>query len=454
MSDLDDKLIIEAMSRRGFLGTLGKAAAAAGLSPKLPIPNLKDDDDDDDDYEGDDWTDNVEGHDIEDWINDNVLDYTIDQAIGDSKISNSLADKIQKMVSNIVGSGEDISNDLMDIFTKRLNDEMSRGKRFYETIEDPEFVELMTVDMSNKMISQLNLNQVIANAAARELRGDKPEDILKDVDAEFEAKLNAEWDKRNNPIEYSKFDTAGGKKDYNYTADSYIMSNKDSKMLSEAYLNEIAFTKNVNYNDEDRVKDTLHDIADRKDKKKWKFDPLDPESEDGYHEESEESLSRTVHNNITKSLFPIGNETPKQAFIRTIKRFKPERVAAYFNLPVDEFRAKYYNVKRGRPSGYKGVIQKSGSKITPADLEIIIGLNLPQDKDIKITQPNHALYGKVIRSIPHGYKDFSRGLNVREIKKYMEKFPHKFTDPSVSEREINMTLQKAGINPGKGYGNF
>ena len=63
MSDIDDKLIIEAMSRRGFLGTLGKAAAAAGLSPKLPIPNLKDDEDDDDDYEGDDWTD-VEGHDI------------------------------------------------------------------------------------------------------------------------------------------------------------------------------------------------------------------------------------------------------------------------------------------------------------------------------------------------------------------------------------------------------
>lgn len=240
MSDLDDKLIIEAMSRRGFLGTLGKAAAAAGLSPKLPIPNLKDDDDDDDDYyEGDDWTDNVEGHDIEDWINDNVLDYTIDQAIGDSKISNLLADKIQKMLREIIGSGEDISNDLMDIFSQKLNDEMSRGKRFYETIEDPEFVELMTVDMSNKIISQLNLNQVIANAAARELRGDKPEDILKDIDDEFEAKLEAEWYKRNHPIEYSKFDTAGGKRDYEYTADSYIMSNKDSKMLSEAYLNEI-----------------------------------------------------------------------------------------------------------------------------------------------------------------------------------------------------------------------
>jgi len=301
MSDLDDKLIIEAMSRRGFLGTLGKAAAAAGLSPKLPIPNLKDDDDDDDDYEGDDWTD-VEGHDIEDWINDNVLDYTIDQAIGDSKISNSLADKIQKMVSNIVGSGEDISNDLMDIFTKRLNDEMSRGKRFYETIEDPEFVELMTVDMSNKMISQLNLNQVIANAAARELRGDKPEDILKDIDDEFEAKLEAEWYKRNHPIKYSKFDTAGGTKEYNYTADSYIMSNKDGKMLSEAYLNEIAFAKNVNYNDEDRVKDTLHDVADRKDKKKWKFDPLNPESKDGYHEEGEESLKKVIDKTFALNL--------------------------------------------------------------------------------------------------------------------------------------------------------
>ena len=241
MSDLDDKLIIEAMSRRGFLDTLGKAAAAAGLSPKLPIPNFsddEDDDDDDDDYEGDDWTD-VEGHDIEDWINDNVLDYTIDQAIGDSKISNSLVDKIQKIVSDIIGSGEDISNDLMVIFSKQLNDEMSRGKRFYETIEDPEFVELMIANMTKAIHNQLDLKQVIAKAAARELKGDKPEDILKDVDAEFEAKLDAEWYKRNNPIGYSKFDTAGGKRDYEYTADSYIMSNKDSKMLSEAYLNEI-----------------------------------------------------------------------------------------------------------------------------------------------------------------------------------------------------------------------
>jgi len=302
MSDLDDKLIIEAMSRRGFLGTLGKAAAAAGLSPKLPIPNLKDDDDDDDDdYDDDSWGD-VEGHDIEDWINDNVLDYTIDQAIGDSKISNPLADKIQKMLSDIIGSGEDISNDLMDIFSDRLNDEMSRGKRFYETIEDPEFVELMTVDMSNKIISQLDLKQVMANAAARELRGDKPEDILKDIDDEFEAKLEAEWYKRNYPIKYSKFDTAGGTKEYNYTADSYIMSNKDGKMLSEAYLNEIAFAKNVNYNDEDRVKDTLHDVADRKDKKKWKFDPLNPESEDGYHEEGEESLKKIIDKTFALNL--------------------------------------------------------------------------------------------------------------------------------------------------------
>jgi len=303
MSDLDDKLIIEAMSRRGFLGTLGKAAAAAGLSPKLPIPNLKDDDDDDDDYyEGDDWTDNVEGHDIEDWINDNVLDYTIDQAIGDSKISNSLVDKIQMMLKDIIGSGEDISNDLEDIFSKRLYDEMGRGKRFYETIEDPEFIEIMIADMTKAIHTQLDLKQVIANAAARELRGDKPEDILKDIDDEFEAKLEAEWYKRNYPIEYSKFDTAGGKRDYEYTADSYIMSNKDGKMLSEAYLNEIAFAKNVNYNDEDRVKDTLHDISDRKDKKKWKFDPLDPESEDGYHEESEESLKKIIDKTFALNL--------------------------------------------------------------------------------------------------------------------------------------------------------
>ena len=231
--------LIEADSRRDFLKKLGMGVSgmASGINPLKGITSKDADDDYDDDYEGDDWTDNVEGHDIEDWINDNVLDYTIDQAIGDSKISNSLADKIQNMVSDIVSSGEDISNDLIDIFSKRLNDEMSRGKRYYETIEDPEFVELMTVDMTKAIHNQLDLKQVIAKAAARELKGDKPEDILKDIDDEFEAKLDAEWHKRNNPnpIGYSKFDTAGGKKDYNYTADSYQTFDSLCERLFKAY---------------------------------------------------------------------------------------------------------------------------------------------------------------------------------------------------------------------------
>jgi len=92
MSDLDNKLIIEAMSRRGFLGTLGKAAAVAGINPKLPIPNLRDDDDDYDDES----MDNDKGFDVQEWIIDNVLDYTVDEAIGDVKISRELANNIYK----------------------------------------------------------------------------------------------------------------------------------------------------------------------------------------------------------------------------------------------------------------------------------------------------------------------------------------------------------------------
>jgi hypothetical protein len=219
MSDLDNKLIIEAMSRRGFLGTLGKAAAAAGLSPKLPIPNLKDDDDDDDEYER---------FDFNDWFINNVRDIIIDNSIGDNKISNALADKIDVMVMGKLTDGGQLSVDLMNLFDKHMDHAFHTGDKFYEALEDPEFVEDAVSDLSNEVITQLNLKQIFANAAAREQRGDKQEDILKDVQAEI-----------NNPIQYSKFDTAGGTKEYNYTADSYIMSNKDGKMISEAYLNEI-----------------------------------------------------------------------------------------------------------------------------------------------------------------------------------------------------------------------
>ena len=124
------------------------------------------------------------------------------------------------------------------------------------------------------------------------------------------------------------------------------------------------------------------------------------------------SLSKTVHNNITNSLFPIGDETPKQAFIRTIKRFKPEKVAAYFNLPVDEFKAKYYNVKRGRPAGFKGVVQKSGSKITPDDLESIIGCRVfpmvASDKKNKMKMKIQAakLLEIIAKGIDYSEEDF------------------------------------------------
>lgn len=443
-------------TRRDFLKKLGMGISGIG-SGINPLKGFsKDDNDEDDDNEpweghnGDDY----ERFDFGEWFGDNVLDIIIDNSIGDHKISNPLADKIESMVVGKVYSGDQLSIDLMNIFDKHM--EMSNDK-FYETLEDPEFVEDLVSDLSYEVIKQLGLKQIFASAAARELRGDRQENILNDVKAQID-----------NPIEYSKFDTAGGKRDYEYTADSYKSFDSLCESLFEAY-------------------DT--------------------------------ALSRTVHDNITKSLSLIGDETPKQALIRTIKKYKPERVAAYFKMPVDEFKEKFYNIKRGRkpslsdedkqavidlwdegerdieqlmaasgiksaqtirniiktkyphknfhtgrPVGTKdkiqrlkkagGATQRTGSKITPNDLEIIIGLNLPQDKDVRITKPNHSLSGKVIRSIPHSRKDYSRGLNVREIKQYMVNFPHKFTDSSVSEREISKTLELVGLAPGKGYGNF
>lgn len=234
MSDLDNRLIIEALSRRGFLGTLGKAAAAAGINPKLPIPNLRDDDDEYDD-EGD-WGDE-EGFDIYDWINDNVLDHAVDEAIGNTKISNQLADKIffflQKHLNNQNvndTTGDNFTIELMTMFDDLMVRETSQGKRFYEVLEDPEFLELAVSNLSKMINDDLNLPQIIAKAAAREQRGDKQEDIVKDIEANL---------KDPNRIEYSKFDTAGGTREYNYTADSYIMRDRDKIMISEAYFQEI-----------------------------------------------------------------------------------------------------------------------------------------------------------------------------------------------------------------------
>jgi len=290
----------EAISRRGFLGTLGKAAAATGISPKLPIPNLRDDDDDYDDYDDyDDW----EGYDVQGWIIDNVLD-NIDDAIGDVEISDELARNINKELISIFKQrdGDDFTKYLEDLFGDLMDRETQLGKRFFDVLDDAdsEWSANTVSDMREDIYHKFNLPQIIAKAAAREAMGHKQEDIMKDVKAELNDPNQVQADP--NQIKYSKFDTAGGTKEYNYTADSYIMSNKDGKMLSEAYLNEIAFAKNVNYNDDDRVKDTLHDVADRKDKKKWKFDPLNPESKDGYHEEGEESLKKVIDKTFALNL--------------------------------------------------------------------------------------------------------------------------------------------------------
>ena len=225
MSDLDNRLILEAMSRRGFLGTLSKAAAAAGINPKLPIPNLKDDDDDVNDYDD-------EGFDVQEWILGTVLDHTVDHAIGDVKISRELANNIYKeLYSNFeLRAGDNLTTNLAELFDDLMTRETSLGHRFYKVMEDPEFNAIAISMMSDDINHELNLPQIIAKAAAKEAMGHKQEDIMKDVKADLEDP---------NRIEYSKFDTAGGTREYNYTADSFIMSDKDSNLLSEAYLTEI-----------------------------------------------------------------------------------------------------------------------------------------------------------------------------------------------------------------------
>ena len=259
MSDLDNRLIIEAMSRRGFLGTLGKAAAAAGINPKLPIPNLKDNDDD---YEP--W-DEFERFDFDEWFDFNVRDIIVDKSIGDNKISNPLADKIELMLADKVTEGGQLSVDLMNLFDKHMDRAFNSGDKFYEALEDPEIVEDIVSDLSNEVITQLNLKQLFVNAALREQRGDRQEDILKDVKAEI-----------NNPINYSKFDTAGGTKEYNYTADSFIMSDKDSNLLSEAYLTEIR----ANWWDKPQQGSSGKMKFDMYSKDKWKHSSINDESSD------------------------------------------------------------------------------------------------------------------------------------------------------------------------------
>ena len=122
---------------------------------------------------------------IKNWIIDNVLDHTIDTAIGDNKISNPLADEIQKLVTVKATSGGELSNELLKMFDKEVNVELSMGKDFNDILEDPEFLETLIGNMSFKIIERLNLSQVIAKAAAREQRGYKQEDILKGVKAEI-----------------------------------------------------------------------------------------------------------------------------------------------------------------------------------------------------------------------------------------------------------------------------
>jgi len=123
-------------------------------------------------------------------------------------------------------TGDNLIIELMTMFDDLMVRETSRGKRFYEVLEDPEFLELAISDLSKMINDDLNLPQIIAKAAAREQRGDKQEDILKDVEADL---------KDPNRVEYSKFDTAGGTREYEYTADSY----KSFDSLCESFMENI-----------------------------------------------------------------------------------------------------------------------------------------------------------------------------------------------------------------------
>jgi len=372
-------------TRRDFLKKLGMGITGIG-SGINPLKGFSKDNDLDDYY---DPIDDMERFDFDEWFDFNVRDVLIDDAIGDNKISKALADKIDVMVADKVTEGGQLSVDLMNLFDKHM--EQSNSK-YYESLEDPEFVEDLVSDLSYEVITKLGLKQVFASAAARELRGHKQEDILKDVKAKID-----------NPIEYSKFDTAGGKRDYEYTADSY----KPFASLCESLMENI-----------------------------------DKEAE------------REKIRKIFLTDYGDNNPTNRELTIRTIKQYGIDAfMDAFYIKNKSKFRkevAKFMDLKQGRRDVFS-----DDDKIK------ILQMFVPAGERRKISNPNSSLNGQVITGKQVGGYAPGHTLSAAEIARVIKNNPEwhlkreltaneaRFIK-QVTDRTINAIIQDAGMSEERG----
>ena len=379
-------------TRRDFLKKLGMGISGIG-SGINPLKAFSKDDEPDDDDDNEPWGghdgDDYGRFDFSEWFGDNVLDIIFDNSIGDNKISKALADKIESMVVDKVNEGGQLSIDLMNLFDKHL--EMSNDK-FYETLEDPYFLQDVVSDLSFEVIKQLGLKQLFASAARREQRGDKEEDILKDVKA-----------KVDNPIEYSKFDTAGGKRDYEYTADSY----KPFDSLCESFMENI-----------------------------------DKEAE------------REKIRKIFLTDYGDNNPSNRELTIRTIKQYGIDAfMDAFYIKNKSKFRkeaAKFMDLKQGRRDVFS-----DDDKIK------ILQMFVPAGEKRKITNPNSSLNGQVITGKQVGGYAPGHTLSAAEIARVIKNNPEwhlkreltaneaRFIK-QVTDRTINAIIQDAGMSEERG----
>ena len=373
-------------TRRDFLKKLGMGISGIG-SGINPLKGFSKDDDYED--EENSFIDDFERFDFDEWFEFNVRDIIIDNSIGDNKISNALADKIDVMVMDKITEGGQLSVDLMNIFDKHME---RSGDKFYETLEDPEFVEDVVSDLSFEVIKQLGLKQIFASAATRELRGDRQENILKDVKAQID-----------NPIEYSKFDTAGGKRDYEYTADSY----KPFASLCESLMENI-----------------------------------DKEAE------------REKIRKIFLTDYGDNNPTNRELTIRTIKQYGIDAfMDAFYIKNKSKFRkevAKFMDLKQGRRDVFS-----DDDKIK------ILQMFVPAGERRKISNPNSSLNGQVITGKQVGGYAPGHTLSAAEIARVIKNNPEwhlkreltaneaRFIK-QVTDRTINAIIQDAGMSEERG----
>ena len=389
---------LEEDTRRDFLKKLGMGVSgiASGINPLKGMSS--------DDEEYDPSEDYYEDYfDVFDWINSNVLDHTVDRAIGDTKISKELANEIwKKLISNMdERAGDSLTVELMTMFDDLMVRETSQGKRFYEVLEDPEFLEIAISNLSEMINDDLKLPQIIAKAAAREAMGHKQEDIMKDVKAELNDPNRVQADP--NQIKYSKFDTAGGTREYEYTADSY----KSFDSLCESFMENI-----------------------------------DKEAE------------REKIRKIFLTDYGDNNPTNRELTLRTIKQYGIDAfMDAFYIKNRSKFRrevAKLMDLKQGRRDVFS-----DDDKIR------ILQMFVPAGERRKISNPNSSLNGQVIIGTQVGGYDPSHTLTAAEIARVIKNNPEwhlkreltaneaRFIK-QVSDKTISEIIKDAGMSVERG----